>query len=53
MTLRVLFWYLGHHFGDHGSRGAPNGHTEAQMAVFINFKVDLGSLLGPTLGTIL
>ena len=53
MTLRVLFWYLGHHFGDHGSRGAPNGHTEAQMAVFTGFKMDLGSLLGLTLGTIL
>ena len=34
-----------------GSRGAPNGHTEAQIAVFIDFRVDLGSLLGPTLGT--
>ena len=36
-----------------GSRGTPNGHTEAQMSVFIDFKMDLGSLLGPTLGTIL
>ena len=36
-----------------GSRGTPNGHTEAQLSVFINFRVDLGSLLGFTLGTIL
>ena len=35
-----------------GSRGTPNGHTEAQMSVFIDFSIDLGSLLGPTLGTI-
>ena len=33
-----------------GSRGTPNEHTEAQMSIFINFRVDLGSLLGPTLG---
>ena len=36
-----------------GFRGAPNGHTEAQLAVFIDFRVDFGSLLGPTLDTIL
>ena len=36
-----------------GSRGTPDGHTEAQIAVFIDFRVDFGSLLGPTLGTIL
>ena len=35
-----------------GSRGTPNGHSEAQMSVFIDFNVDLGSLLGVTLGTI-
>ena len=34
-----------------GSRGTPNGHTEAQMSIFIDFRVHLGSLLGPTLGT--
>ena len=33
-----------------GSRGTPNGHTEAQMSIFIDFRVHLGSLLGPTLG---
>ena len=32
-----------------GSRGTPNGHTEAQMSIFIDFRVDFGSLLGPTL----
>ena len=36
-----------------GSRGTPNGHTEAQMSIFSDFRLDLGSLLGPTLGTIL
>ena len=36
-----------------GSRGTPNGHTEAQMSTFIHFRVDLGTLLGSTLGTIL
>ena len=34
-----------------GSRGTPNEHTEAQMSIFIDFRVDLGSLLGPTLDT--
>ncbi len=34
-----------------GSRGTPNGHTEAQMSVSIDFFFDLGSLPGPTLGT--
>ena len=36
-----------------GSRGIPNGHTEVQMSTFVDFKVDLGSVLGPTLGTLL
>ena len=36
-----------------GSRETPNGHTKAQMSVFIDFRVDLGSVLGSTLGTIL
>ena len=36
-----------------GSRGAPNGHSESQMSVFIDFRVDLGILQGPTLDTIL
>ena len=36
-----------------GSRGIPNGHTEGQMSTFIDFRMDLGSLLGSTLGTIL
>ena len=35
-----------------GSRGAPNGHTEGQMSIFINFRAHFGSLLGPTLVTI-
>ena len=35
-----------------GSRGTPNGHTEGQMSIFIDFRVHFGSLLGPTLGTI-
>ena len=34
-----------------GSRGTPNGHTEVQISILIDFRVDLGSLLGPTLGT--
>ena len=34
-----------------GSRGTPNRHSEAQMSVFIDFLMDLGSLLGPTLAT--
>ena len=34
-----------------GSRGTPNGHTEAQMSVFIDFFLKFGSLSGPTLGT--
>ena len=36
-----------------GSRGTPNGHSEVQMSIFIDFRVDLGSLLGPTLAIIL
>ena len=36
-----------------GSRGTPNGHTVVQMSVFIDFRVDLESLLGAILGTIL
>jgi hypothetical protein len=36
-----------------GSRGTPNEHPEAEMSIFIDFRVDFGGLLGPTLGTIL
>ena len=36
-----------------GSRGTPNGHTDVQMSVFIDFRVDLGTLLGLTLDTFL
>ena len=36
-----------------GSRGTPTGHTEAQISIFINFWMDLGSLLGLTLDIIL
>ena len=36
-----------------GSTGTPNGHTDAQMSIFIDLRVDLRSLLGPTLITIL
>ena len=35
-----------------GSRGTPNGHTEGQMSIFIDFWVHFGRLLEPTLGTI-
>ena len=34
-------------------RGTRNGHTEAQMSIFVDFSVDFGSLLGITLNTIL
>ena len=34
-----------------GSRWTPDGHTEAQRSSFIDFRVDLGSLLRPSLGT--
>ena len=33
-TLRFLFGYLGHQLVILGSRGTPNGHTEAQMSIF-------------------
>ncbi len=36
-----------------GPKGAPKRHTEAQISIFIDFRVDFGSLLAPTLGTIL
>ena len=32
-----------------GPKGAPKRHTEAQMSISIDFKVDFGSILGPTL----
>ena len=35
-----------------GSRGTPNGHTEGQMSIFIDFLMNFDSLLGPTLATI-
>ena len=35
------------------SRGTPNGHTEDQITVFIDFRVHLGTLLGHTLETVL
>ncbi len=50
-TSKLLFESLGHRFGDLGSRGTPNGHTEAQMYVFIDFLLTLGSNSGPTLNT--
>ena len=48
----LYFGYLGIIFVIMGSRGAPNGHTEGQMLIFIDFRVHFGSLLGPTLVTI-
>ena len=36
-----------------GSRETPNGHTDAQMSVFNDFWLDLGTLLEHTLETIL
>ena len=33
-----------------GYTGTPNRHLEVLEPVFIDFLVDLGSLLGPTLG---
>ena len=36
-----------------GPKGAPKRHTEAQMSIFIDFRVDFTCLLGPTLVTIL
>ena len=35
------------------SRGTPNGHTETQKSTFVDFRVHLGTLLGPTLETFL
>ena len=52
-TLKVLFGTWDTILVILGSRGTPNGHTEAQMSTFIDFKVHLGSLLGHTLDTIL
>ena len=34
-----------------GSTGTPNRHIEVQVSIFIDFRVPLGSLLEPTLGT--
>ena len=36
-----------------GARGTPNGHLEVQLSIFIDFRVHFGSLLGPTLETVL
>ena len=36
-----------------GSRGTPGGHTGGQMSFFIDFRVHLGRLLGPTFETFL
>ena len=36
-----------------GSRETPNGHTEAQMSICVDFRVHLGILLEPTLDTFL
>ena len=35
-----------------GPKVVPEGHTEAQISFFIDFRVDFGSLLGPILGII-
>ena len=35
----------------HWSRGTPNGHIGVQEFIFIDFRMHLGSLLGPTLET--
>ena len=50
-TSELPFGCLGHLLVILGSRGTPNGHTEAQMSVFIDFFLDLGSLLGLTVAT--
>ena len=36
-----------------GSTGTPNGHLEAQIFIFIDFRCDLGTLLESTLGSFL
>ena len=36
-----------------GPKGAPKRHTEAQISIFIDFRMDFGSLLGPILNIIL
>ena len=35
-----------------GPKGAPKRHTEAQISIFIDFRVDFGTLLGFILGII-
>ena len=35
-----------------GPKGAPKRHIEAQMSIFIDFRMDFGSLLGPILNII-
>ena len=31
----------------HGCRGTPNGHIGVQVFIFVDFRMPLGSLLGP------
>ena len=49
-TLRLHFWYLGHHFGDLGIQGDTQWTPWGADLDFHRFRVDLGTLLGPTLG---
>jgi len=44
------FWYTEWPFWwPRGSTGTPNGHLEARMSIFINFRIHSGSLLWPML----
>ena len=51
-TLRFLFGYLGHHFGDPGVQGDTQWTPWGPDLHFIDFGMDLGTLLESTLGTI-
>ena len=49
-TLRLHFWYLGHHFGDLGVQGDTQWTPWGADLDFDRFRMDFWTLLGPTLG---
>ena len=50
MTLRPRLKYLGHHFRDPGAQGGTKDTLRGPDSISIDFKLDLETLLGPTLG---
>ena len=49
----LRFGVLSYHFVAQGATGTPNRHLDVQLSISTDFRVQYGTLLGPTLGILL